>query len=124
MLILNLMQIKCTLIREGLDDNLDVSWYAKPEFNEDQMEEIRSSLYYNEYQMREIVKGLKWKDDVSSYADPKYSWEQMEQIRLGDEKGLDVSLYANPELSWGKIQQIRWELENSLGVKDNKFIID
>ena len=31
-------------IRHGLEDNLDVSVYAKPEFNEKQMKKIRKQL--------------------------------------------------------------------------------
>lgn len=44
-------------IRLGLQDNLDVSWYANPIYDDNQMEEIRL--------------GLKDNLDVSKYADPK-----------------------------------------------------
>ena len=55
-------------IKWGLEANLDVSVYAKPEFNGQQMSEIREGLEENL--------------DVSKYANPEYSWKQMEQIKL------------------------------------------
>ena len=48
-------------------DNLDVSTYAKKDFNWKQMEQIRLGLEDNL--------------DVSIYAKPEISDEQMEQIR-------------------------------------------
>lgn len=53
-------------IRKGLRDNLDISVYAKPEYN------------YN--QMNFIYLGLKDNLDISKYADPKLSWEEMLEI--------------------------------------------
>lgn len=52
--------------------NLDVSWFANPKYNRDQMEQI--------------YLGLGDKLDVSIYADPKYNAQQMKQIRLSLEK--------------------------------------
>ena len=52
----------------GLEDNLDVSIYANPKFNSNQMWQIREGLEDNV--------------DVSIYAKTEYSWEQMEQMRL------------------------------------------
>ena len=49
--------------------NLDVSSYAKPEYNQSQMEEILAGL----------EAGL----DVSAYAKPEYDCIQMKEIRLG-----------------------------------------
>ena len=46
-------------INYGIKENLEVSWYAKPEFSAQQM--------------REILWGLQLKIDVSIYANPKYS---------------------------------------------------
>ena len=62
MLILNLIAI-----RVGLEDVVDVSLYADPEFNGYQMEQIRL--------------GLEDGVDVSLYANPKFTGEQMWQIR-------------------------------------------
>lgn len=59
-------------IRRGLQENLDVSIYAKPEFNFVQMQEIRFGLEDNL--------------DISIYAKPEFHWEQMWEIRRGLEK--------------------------------------
>ena len=56
------------IIEEGLEKQLDVSIYAKPEFTW--------------MQMKEISWGLEDNLDVSIYAKTEYSWEQMEQMRL------------------------------------------
>lgn len=58
-----------TMIRCGLRDRLDVSIYAKPEFDW--------------LQMLEICKGLKEGLDVSVYAKPDLNWKKMVQIREG-----------------------------------------
>lgn len=55
------------LIKRGLLKNLDVSIYAKPEFNS--------------WQMDEILSGLENGVDVSVYANPELTWEQMRDIR-------------------------------------------
>jgi len=55
-------------IRLGWVFGLDVSIYAKPEFDWWQMDEIR--------------KGLGDRVDVSSYAKPEFTWKQMKEIRL------------------------------------------
>lgn len=54
-------------IRKGLENGIDVSIYAKPDF------EWR--------QMREIREGLEACIDVSSYADPNIPWTQMHNMR-------------------------------------------
>ena len=64
------------IIRIGLEENLDVSWYTKKEFNTDQMREIRLGLIYNE--------------DVSKYAKPEYSCHQMEEIREKLKNGKNI----------------------------------
>lgn len=84
-------------IREGLENGLDVSSYAKPEFFWRQMQQIRLGL----------EKGL----DVSSYAKPEFAWRQMREILFGLERGLDVSVYADPELSWEQMHDIWITLE-------------
>ena len=60
-------------IRFGLEEDLDVSKYANPKFNREQMREIRYGL------------------EDAKYADPKFHYSQMQENRLGLEKGLDVS---------------------------------
>ena len=71
-------------INLGMLRDVDVTVY-KPEFNYDQMEQIR--------------KGLEEKLDVSIYAKPEFNWEQMDQIREGLEQGIDVRSYADPNIS-------------------------
>ena len=72
-------------IREGLNNNLDVSIYAKPE------------LYAE--QMREIVKGLKQGFNMIKYASGNYSEGQIRQIVTGLEQGLDVSEFDDVKMS-------------------------
>ena len=54
-------------IRLGLLSNIDVSIYAKIEFNSEQMSEIRLGLIDNL--------------DVLIYAKKEFDWKQMEEIR-------------------------------------------
>lgn len=49
-------------IRYGLTEGIDVSIYASPEFNAEQMQQIR---------------------DTSIYADPKFNLWQMREIKRG-----------------------------------------
>ena len=61
-------------IRNGLEQELNVSKYANPEFDEGQMYQIRL--------------GLEQRLDVSKYADPKFDWRQMEEIREEESRKL------------------------------------
>ena len=54
-------------IRKGLEANIDVSIYAKPEYCWEQMKQIRLGLVHNL--------------DVSVYAKPKMSSNKMFEIR-------------------------------------------
>ena len=54
-------------ISQGLKDNLDVSIYAKSEFDWEEMQQIRWGLEENL--------------DVSLYAKTELSWMEMEEIR-------------------------------------------
>ena len=85
-----------TEIIKGLEEGLDVSIYANPEYSWRQMEEIR--------------KGLKEDLDVSWYANPSISARAMELIRWGLEDDLDVSLYANRGYSFKHMREIRDKL--------------
>ena len=68
-------------IRIGLEDNLDVSIYVKPEFDWSQMDEIRIGLFH------EV--------DVSIYAKPEIDHWEMKKIRMGlINKKLTVFIYA------------------------------
>ena len=57
-----------TVIRIGLEKELNVSYYAIPEFNREQMVEI----YY----------GLENKINVELYLNPSIDWREMKEIRL------------------------------------------
>lgn len=67
-------------IKNGINKGLDVSIYAKPEYNWEQMYEIYKGL----------INGL----DVTSYADPKIPYMKMAEIRINMLKELGI------ELSW------------------------
>ena len=84
----------------GLEKGLDVSIYAKPEFNTAQM----SFIYY----------GLKEGLDVSIYAKPEFSATQMKLIYWGLKHGLDVTKYAKPEFSYDQMLYIFFDLIDEL----------
>lgn len=73
------------LIRQGLDLDLDVSIYAKPELSFEQM--------------REIAHGLNQGFDMTKYASGDYSEDQISQIIFGLVEGLDVSEYDDVKMS-------------------------
>lgn len=80
------------LIGSGLKAGIDVSAYARPEFNWEQMREILIGM-----RDRPVV-------DVTPYLDPRFKAEQMKVIRYAlesNEKGMevDVDMIANPEYS-------------------------
>ena len=54
-------------IRKGLEANVDVSIYAKTEFDD--------------WQMKQIRLGLEDNLDVSSYAKKELDWDEMKKIR-------------------------------------------
>lgn len=124
------------VIREGIEQGLDISMYAKPGLTYFKMEEIRKGLEegldvswyadpkFSSFQMGEIRKGLEQCVDVSWYTDPTYDGEQMEEILSGLMQSLDVSWYANPDLDWRQMSRIREGLEHDIDVSlyaDPKF---
>lgn len=84
----NFTEDKKKYIKSGLEEGLDVKWYARPEFD-----------------FAEMV-------DVSLYASPEFNFMQMGQIRMGLEKGIDVSIYANPNIDCEEMETIRLKLES------------
>lgn len=98
-------------IRLGLRDGLDVSVYAKSEFDEFQMAQIRFGMNC----------GL----DVGIYAKPEFSSEATEQVYIGLERGIDASVYAKPEEFYAQqMEEIRLGLEHNVDVSfytDSKF---
>ncbi len=115
-------------INRGIKNGVDVSIYAKPDYEWAQMQQIREGLEngvdvsvfakpeFNWSRMREIRLGLENGVDVSVYAMPEFNCYQMEQIRKGLEQNLDVSFYAKPDYEWAQMQQIREGLENGIDV--------
>lgn len=89
-------------IRLGTEEGLNVSLFAKAEFNWLQMEQIRM--------------GLKDKVDVSSYADPAYSYNTMKQIRLAFYSSIDLSPYLNRGFMDDELEQIRLAIEDGLPI--------
>ena len=61
-------ELQLNAIYNGIRDEIDVSVYAKPEFDSNQMEQVYLGL------LNDI--------DVSEYADPNINAEDMEEIRL------------------------------------------
>ena len=110
-------------ILKGLENNLDVSVYAKTEFDWTQMRNIMMGLKanldvswyakkeFNFSQMNQIMRGLIKKLDVSIYAKKEFDWSQMEQIRLGLEDNLDVFVYAKLNFNKYQMEQIRLKLQ-------------
>ena len=101
-------------IQKGLDEGLDVSIYANPEFKDDR-------------QMWQIYEGLKSGIDVNIYANPKFGFQKMSYIREALEQGWDkseIDLLANPEFNGQQTWLIYSGLENGIDISwyaDPKF---
>lgn len=131
---------RCQVIY-GLEDNFSeeqVSIYAKPEFDEFQMEQIRTGFEsglsveqvgvyakpeFNEYQMRKnrcgFNEGLSI-EQVSVYAKPEFTCVQMSEIESGFKKGLSIeqiSMYAKPEFYDYQMNQICRGFKNGLSME-------
>lgn len=87
----------------GVKENLDVSIYAKKEYDNHRMFYIRRCL----------ERGL----DYSWIVDLKLSRSQVVQIFLGLIDKLDVSKYANPEMDYKEMRTIR----NSMKTKSRNI---
>lgn len=85
-------------IVKGLIKKVDVSIYAKGE--------------YNWFQMREMRYGLEDKVDVSSYANPMFTYRQMGEVRKGLLAGVDVSRFAKVYYEPEQMEQMRNEILN------------
>ena len=88
------------VIRNALEEGIDVTPYADPFIDAVRMKEARLNAEHkgtpetqqpNELQSQEILLGLQSGVDVSVYADPRCTFRQMEQIRIRLEKGIDPS---------------------------------
>ena len=91
----------------GINEGVDISIYAKPEFSAVQMKAIRE--------------GMQKSQDITKYAG-KYNSLQVAQINSGLEKGLDVSIYTNPEYSAPKMRLLYDALVYGVPTSDVKRI--
>ena len=94
-------------IRKGLESDVDVSLYAKPNFTSEQMYQIRVGLEH----------GL----NVEIYSRPEFEDMQMFEIRSGLEKGLNVKIYADPNLDDFKMLLIKSALIEGLNISNINF---
>ncbi len=102
----NLNEYQSMEVQAGLEQGVDVSLYAKPE--------------YLAIQMRQLRLGLEAGLDISEFSNPEYDWFQMEEIRLGMQAGIDYKLYAKPTVDYQRMRQIRKGLED--GIDLSSFI--
>ena len=114
-------------IGQGIDANVDVTVYARLQYDAHQMEQIRLGLehgvdvdFYTNHmftseQMESIRLGLEQGLDVIVYADPKFNDVQMQEINLGMLRDVDVTVYK-PEFNYDQMEQIRKGLEEKLDV--------
>lgn len=93
-------------IDAGIQEGLDVSVYAKPEFLGIQMHQIRLGL----------EEGL----PVERYAKSDFDWFQMEEIRLGLKEHLDIDKYADQQIPFEVMRQIRKGLEDGFDLSPLK----
>ncbi|MBQ9140557.1 MAG: DUF342 domain-containing protein [Lachnospiraceae bacterium] len=94
------LPIQLRQIQLGLKEGIDVSIYAKPEYDWFQMEEIRE--------------GLKAGLDVSVYAKPQISYETMREIRKGMLSGIALASYMN--LKPPVIRELRKARESKVNI--------
>ena len=102
------------------DDNMmliDQDLFNKVEssiYNLKEQVQLYAKSEFDDWQMREIREGFKnglTQEEVQFYAKPEFNHAQMIQIRRGFEKGLtyeQVQLYAKPEFNNVQMYQIRF----------------
>lgn len=123
------------LIRRGLEDGLDVSVYAKPEYNWDIMHIIFVYMknghdyslmldHLSEYdedvidaistllEEDELPKGI----NIFKYINPSYDFDQLQQVYLGLLRGLDITKYNDPKFNSDQMYEIRLGLKEGLDV--------
>ena len=106
-------------IRLGLEDNLDVSIYAKPDLFWKEMRKKRKLLMnstdnslYNNLTIENLIK-TEWFNQFNS--------DQKKQILLGIEENIDVLQYAKPDLHFREMEEIRFKLNRKKLDKDSYF---
>ena len=71
---------------------------------------LKKKNIYKEWQLDELLLGIKHNIDFHRYADQSYNNLQMREIRLGLEEGIDVSAYANPNIHYIEMKEMRNKL--------------
>jgi hypothetical protein len=114
------------LIKRGILEGLNVSYYTNPKFSYGQMIEIYLGLKHNvdvsiyatddfdARQMKTIRIALE--DDyidLSPYMNCGFDYDQICVIHCGLKEGLDISVYANPEFNANQMRVILKELSNA-----------
>ncbi len=89
-------------IKLGEASKVDISIYARPEYNWLQMEQIRLGL----------EEGI----DVIGYANPEYSHETMKQIRLSCLSQVDLIPFLKQNFTDRELEEIRISLEENLPI--------
>ena len=107
-------------IRKGLEDGVDISKYAKREFSDEKMAEIRKELTKKNLDLDEnLVSEIK-EEHTNKDIDINFnSFDigQQKQIEWGLESGIDVKEYADPKLNSYQMQAKRWKLEKQKEAK-------
>ena len=109
-------------IRIGLQKGLDVSWYAKPEYNWKQMKGFRNCLEKkidkkDKIKLMLLTRALMENIDFTPYVlNENFNYGKLVEIELGLENELDVSLYAKPEFNEDQMREIRLGLESGVDV--------
>ena len=100
----NFSSFQMYIIRKGLEENLEVSIYAKECFNVSQMSFLNFVLGNN--------CSLKDKEKILIFAKPEFDHDQMKEIYLGLQANIDATIYANPRFDWKQMKAFREKLEN------------
>ena len=97
-------------IYEGLKDNVNVDWYAKPEFDSIQM-------YW-------IYKGLKNNNPfVKFYANPKYNSIQMQRFYYNDSVDFEFRMFKKSLMKFNEIQhQYLNKIQQQYSIKNEKKV--
>lgn len=111
-----------TLLRRGYELGFDISLYADPRFENEQLNIIFDGLYkcldvrlyanieIDTFQMDEIRDGLKEGLDASIYADVKYPWHVMHFTRICLEHNCDTKLMLDETLTFEQARDIMYKL--------------
>ena len=99
-------------IRKGLEDGVDISKYAKREFSDEEMAEIRKELTNENLEKNQVseIEEKYTNKDININFD-SFNIGQQKQIEWGLESGINVKEYADPKLNSYQMQEKRWKLE-------------